>query len=181
MTTLQKIVTEAKKIRKAHPNKYAKWTDYVKEASKKYKAAPVKKKVGNYKLNKTEFDETRIPIKPRKKTEKKKKVYAVTRAHGGQFKKITRVGATHSDKGSHNTTIRVVSGMYKLSGVEPHKGKYFIDWTYNGVKQKKYYDKMPKDVYRGFNGIYYMMVLTDKGTTLTPLINAKTNKIIKRK
>lgn len=122
MTTLQKIVTEAKKIRKAHPKKYAKWTDYVKEASKKYKAAPVKKKVGNYKLNRTEFDETRIPIKPRKKTEKKKKVYAVTRAHGGQFKKITRVGATHSDKGSHNTTIRVVSGtrnMYTVrDGIE---------------------------------------------------------------
>lgn len=132
MTTLQKIVTEAKKIRKAHPNKYAKWTDYVKEASKKYKSAPVKKKVGNYKLNRTEFDETRIPIKPRKKTEKKKKVYAVTRAHGGQFKKITRVGATHTDKGSHNTTIRVVSGVeINRDLMQKLKMSMFADSHYN--------------------------------------------------
>jgi hypothetical protein len=41
MTTLQKIVKKAKEIRKAHPKKYAKWTDYVKAASKQIK--PVKK------------------------------------------------------------------------------------------------------------------------------------------
>jgi len=34
MTKLEKIVKEAQKLRKAHPKKYAKWTDYIKAASK---------------------------------------------------------------------------------------------------------------------------------------------------
>ena len=36
-STLTKIIAEAKRIRKAHPKMYAKWTDYVKAASKKIK------------------------------------------------------------------------------------------------------------------------------------------------
>jgi hypothetical protein len=46
MTTLEKIVKEAKTIKKNFPNKFAKWTDYIKEASKKFrsKTAPDKKK-----------------------------------------------------------------------------------------------------------------------------------------
>lgn len=34
MTKLEKIVKEAQKMRKAYPKKYAKWTDYIKAASK---------------------------------------------------------------------------------------------------------------------------------------------------
>lgn len=34
MTKLEKIIKEAQKMRKAHPKKYAKWTDYIKAASK---------------------------------------------------------------------------------------------------------------------------------------------------
>ena len=34
MTKLQQIVKEAQKIRKQYPNKYSKWTDYIKAASK---------------------------------------------------------------------------------------------------------------------------------------------------
>lgn len=49
MTTLEKIVKAAKAMKKAHPKKYAKWTDYVKAASRQVKpvkkAAP-KKKIG---------------------------------------------------------------------------------------------------------------------------------------
>jgi len=41
---LKKIIAEAKRIRKAHPKKFVKWTDYVKEASKKIKPA---KNIGN--------------------------------------------------------------------------------------------------------------------------------------
>jgi len=37
MTALQKIVKDAKALRAKHPNKFAKWTDYVKAASAKYK------------------------------------------------------------------------------------------------------------------------------------------------
>lgn len=42
MSTLKKIVSLAKKLKKEAPNKFAKWTDYIKEASKKIK--PVIKK-----------------------------------------------------------------------------------------------------------------------------------------
>lgn len=72
MTALQQIVKEAKRMRKLHPNKYAKWTDYVKAASKAIKK-PGKKVAG-----------TKAKPKPKP--------------------------ATHTDKGSHNVKIKVVSG-----------------------------------------------------------------------
>jgi len=57
MTTLEKIVKKAQALKKSYPKKYAKWTDYVKEASKEYKKSPdpvVKKKtkIGAIKKNK---------------------------------------------------------------------------------------------------------------------------------
>jgi hypothetical protein len=78
MTTLQKIITAAKKLKKQHPNKYSKWTDYVKAASKTVKTGT--KKVGAVK----------------KKTAAKKK---------------PTVRSSHTDKGSHNVKIKVVSGV----------------------------------------------------------------------
>ena len=48
MTTLQKIVKAAKAMKKAHPKKYAKWTDYVKAASRQIK--PVKKSAPKKKI-----------------------------------------------------------------------------------------------------------------------------------
>ena len=45
MTTLEKIVKEAKEIKKNYPKKFAKWTDYIKEASKKLKGSFTKKKI----------------------------------------------------------------------------------------------------------------------------------------
>jgi hypothetical protein len=46
MTTLEKIVKKAQALKKSYPKKFAKWTDYVKEASKKFRftTAPAKKK-----------------------------------------------------------------------------------------------------------------------------------------
>lgn len=54
MTTLEKIVKKAQDLRKKAPNKFAKWTDYVKEASKEFKSniAPVKKKIKMGKIKK---------------------------------------------------------------------------------------------------------------------------------
>jgi hypothetical protein len=58
MTTLQKIIKDAKSLRAKNPKKYSKWTDFVKEASKKYafktktvKKKAIKKKVGVLKPN----------------------------------------------------------------------------------------------------------------------------------
>jgi len=52
MTTLQKIIKDAKSLRAKSPKKYSKWTDYVKEASKKYasKTKTVKKKATKRKV-----------------------------------------------------------------------------------------------------------------------------------
>jgi len=52
MTTLQKIIKYAKSLRAKSPKKYSKWTDYVKEASKKYasKTKTVKKKATKRKV-----------------------------------------------------------------------------------------------------------------------------------
>jgi hypothetical protein len=46
MTTLEKIVKKAQALKKSYPNKFAKWTDYIKEASKKFisTTTPAKKK-----------------------------------------------------------------------------------------------------------------------------------------
>jgi hypothetical protein len=52
MTTLEKIVKEAKEIKKNYPKKFAKWTDYIKEASKKLKGSFTKKKTNIGKIKK---------------------------------------------------------------------------------------------------------------------------------
>ena len=46
MTTLEKIVKKAQALKKSYPKKFAKWTDYVKEASKEFRSTttPAKKK-----------------------------------------------------------------------------------------------------------------------------------------
>ena len=91
MTHLQKIIAEAKKMRKAHPKKFAKWTDYVSAASKKVK--PTKnKKIVDYHVNKSKFIEKRAATSPRKRPIKKAiKEFAVTRTTAGQFKKVKRI------------------------------------------------------------------------------------------
>jgi len=102
MTALQRIVKEAKRMRKLHPNKYAKWTDYVKAASKAIKKPG--KKVADVNVT--------------YRSAKKDADYIVERRQNGTFKGMMRVAgtkakpkpATHTDKGSHNVKIKVVSG-----------------------------------------------------------------------
>jgi hypothetical protein len=86
----------------------------------------------------------------------------------------------HKDTKSHNVNIRVVSGVKQLSGVPPHKAKYFIDFIYQGIERTEYFDKLPADRYKGMNGIIYVTRLTDYGTTLIPLTETKTNKPLKK-
>lgn len=135
MTHLQKIVAEAKKIRKAHPKKYAKWTDYIKAASKKIK--PVKK------------------------------IGAVKR-------KTTK--SQHKDTKSHNVNVKVVSG------IEPHKAKYYIKWTNElGYLETEYFDKYPKYYYWYMGKELTVMRPTNKGTAIIPVYSVKTNKIVTKK
>ena len=133
MTALKWITNEAKKLKKAYPKRFAKWTDYVAQASAIYAAkhkgkSPVgkKKKIGDYHINKADFAETHLITSPRKKTEKKKKSYAVYRNVDGTFKQIKRISgmkkkaqskvrSLHKDTHSHNVNIEVVSGMMSAS------------------------------------------------------------------
>lgn len=155
MTKLEKIIKEAQKMRKAHPKKYAKWTDYIKEASKS---------IAGYVGTKKTATTTTVNY-TRKVTAKKTKPATQAKLFGNK---------THKDTKSHNVNIRVVSG------VKPHKGKYYINYKYEGSEITKYFDKLPKNLYKASNGIMYLMVLTDDGTALTPLINAKTETVVKK-
>lgn len=160
MTKLQQIVKKAQQLRKQYPNKYSKWTDYIKEASKQIAGFEGVTRQGN---------KTTVKYSRAEKPAAKKKAPA---------KKAAPVKAVQK---SLFGVKKAVSGLTKISGTDPHKGKYFISYTHNGVKQIKYFEKIPKEIYRGFDGGYYIQVLSDKGTILTPFISTKTNKQIKRK
>jgi len=75
MTTLEKIVKKAQALKKSYPNKFAKWTDYVKEASKEFKNSQLsgKKKTKMKKKQtikktsaKKESDRVRAEVKSKK-------------------------------------------------------------------------------------------------------------------
>ena len=98
MTTLQLIIKKAKALRKAAPNKYSKWTDYVKAASATIK--PKKKATVSGVKKKTAVKKTAVKKTAVKKTAVKK----------AAPKKTTSI---HKDSKSHNVRINVVSGIGK--------------------------------------------------------------------
>jgi hypothetical protein len=68
MTALQNIIKEAKSIKKAYPNRFAKWTDYVKQASAIYASkhkgkSPVGKKKAVKKTAKKKLVKKKLTIK----------------------------------------------------------------------------------------------------------------------
>ena len=71
MTALQNIIKEAKKLRAKHPNKHAKWTDYVKEASKIHNKD---KKISGYVRTKRTGNVTDVVYSRAVKPTKKKKI-----------------------------------------------------------------------------------------------------------
>ena len=156
MTKLEKIVKEAKAMRKAYPKKYAKWTDYIKAASKKISG-----------LDSVERSGAKTTVNYSRKIATKKVAPKTTQAKLFGTK-------THKDTRSHNVNVKVVSG------VEPHKGKYFINYTHEGKRVTKYYALLPKNAYKGMDKVYYVMVLSDKGTTLAPLHSVKSGKVVKK-
>lgn len=165
MSTLTKIVSLAKKLKKEAPNKFAKWTDYVKEASKRIK--PVVKKAKKV---------------AKKVTKKAKKTY---KKHFGE---------THKDTNSHNVKLSIYSGtglrknentlsyakernkLSVVTGDKPHKSKYYITYTRNKNLVTEYFTKLPSDKYKGSDKINYLMRWTDAGTSLIPIYVTKTDK-----
>lgn len=87
MTKLQKIVNKAKALRKAQPKKYAKWTDYIKAASKSLSG----------------LDSVKKKAVPKKAVQAK--LFGVKKAAP------KKRPAAHKDTKSHNVNIRVVSGV----------------------------------------------------------------------
>ena len=64
--------------------------------------------------------------------------------------------------------------------------KYYIEYKEEkGSKKIEYFKKLPKGYYKGnygdTKGIYYIMRLTNKGTSLIPIRNFKTKEIVRRK
>ena len=93
MTKLEKIVKEAKAMRKAYPKKYAKWTDYIKAASKKISGLDSVKRSGS-----------KTTVNYSRKVATKKTAPKTTQAKLFGTK-------THKDTRSHNVNVRVVSGI----------------------------------------------------------------------
>jgi hypothetical protein len=103
MTALQTIIKEAKSIKKAYPNRFAKWTDYVKQASAIYASkhrgkSPVGKK------------------KAVKKTTKKKLVKKVGVVKKKVLKKAAPKKAAKKIK-KHTHYGKVKSHMRRVNGV----------------------------------------------------------------
>jgi hypothetical protein len=103
-------------------------------------------------------------------------------------KSMARASKIHKDTKSHNVNIRVMSGLKKISGI-PHKSMYFIEYTDgNGINKVEYFDKKPIGIYyaEGYQnkedkGKAYLTKLTNKGTSLIPLMVSKTNKQYKKR
>jgi hypothetical protein len=93
MTKLEKIVKEAKAIRKAYPKKYAKWQDYIKAASKKISGLDSVKRSGS---------KTTVSYSRKVATKKTAPKTTQAKLFGAKIHKDTR---------SHNVNVRVVSGV----------------------------------------------------------------------
>lgn len=119
MSALKWIVKEAKAIKKQYPKRFAKWTDYVAQASAIY----AKKHKGKSPVGKKKAVKKVATKKAIKKTATKKAVgkYVKTVRKGkvtDVIYKRKKIGAVkksattmHKDTKSHNVNIRVMSGI----------------------------------------------------------------------
>ena len=112
-STLQKIVAKAKQLKKQAPDKFAKWTDYVKEASKQIKpvikkAKKTAKKVIGYKKDRLAILKKTTPlIKKYMKNNNYSRKDAIKNANiDAGF-----LSGSHTDKNSHNVKLAIYSGV----------------------------------------------------------------------
>jgi len=123
MTALQTIIKEAKSIKKAYPNRFAKWTDYVKQASAIYASkhkgkSPVgknkavkktakKKLVKKVGVVKKKVLKKAAPKKSTKKVIKKHTHYGKVKAHIRRVNGVTTKSKTHTDKNKITANIQI--------------------------------------------------------------------------
>jgi hypothetical protein len=153
------------------------------------KKAP--KKIGNVTLKKANYhknDERYIIMndgkqhldgKPFFKTEAQEIAKALRKVKAKRKQRAKLSGEYHKDIKSHNTKINVFSGLTKING-QPNKAKFYIEYKKAGHNVIEYFEKLPKDKYKGSDRIIYVMRWTDTGTALIPLKNFKSNLIVKK-
>jgi len=123
MTALQWIVKEAKSIKKAYPNRFAKWTDYVKQASAIYaskhkgkspvgKKKAVKKTAKKKLVKKVGVVKKRVlkkaaPKKTVKKVLKKHTHWGKVKTHTRRVNGVTTKSKTHTDKNKITANIQI--------------------------------------------------------------------------
>ena len=126
MTALQWIVKEAKSIKKQFPKRFAKWTDYVAQASAIYsKKHGGKSPVGKKKVVKKKAAKKKVSgVKDSKELKKVLAKKGLKMPHGyktikrkrkisGVKKKAAPKSTYHKDTASHNVKISVMSGIVK--------------------------------------------------------------------
>lgn len=122
MTALQWIVKEAKSIKKQYPKRFAKWTDYVAQASAIYASKHKgKSPVGKKKAAKKTAKKKVSGVKDSKAVKTALAKKGLKMPHGYQtIKRKRKIGAVskkattmHKDTASHNVKISVMSGVVK--------------------------------------------------------------------
>jgi len=139
MTALQWIVKEAKKIKKEYPKRFAKWTEYVAQASAIY----AKKHKGKSPVGKKKAKVGAVKKKSAKKVAKKV-------AHKKTAKK-SPARSLHKDTKSHNVNIRVMSGIGSYDN--PERILYEIEYW------QKMLDKL-RNEYKSDKGKMYKSSIT---------------------
>jgi len=137
-STLKKITSEAKRIKKLHPNKHSKWTDYVKEASKKIKPVKSAKKISGYKKGKTNF----VEVGEKKKPGKNVRVIRRSKAgKKGTFRDFVSIDGIQSDMQKKLKSALDFKATF-LSNIEYAKKMMTVE------KDKKNYWKVELKIYR---------------------------------
>jgi hypothetical protein len=108
MTKLEKIVKAAKALRKKYPNKYSKWTDYIKAASKQVAGFEGVSRKGD---KTTVHYSKKSPATKKKAAPKKATQSTLFGVKKAAPKKKAPARSSHKDTKSHNVNIRVVSGI----------------------------------------------------------------------
>ena len=135
MTALQWIVKEAKSIKKQFPKRFAKWTDYVAQASAIYaKKHKGKSPVGKKKAVKKKTAKKKVSgVKDSKEIKKVLAKKGLKMPHGyktikrkrkisGVKKKAASKSTYHKDTASHNVKISVMSGI-KIGNLPSYKDR----------------------------------------------------------
>lgn len=142
MTALQNIIKEAKSLRKKFPKRFAKWTDYVKQASAIYASkhkgkSPVgKKKIVKKKITIKKVVKKRISKKPSEKVILKK-VHAAKTTSKNLFNKLDKL-----DEAQHAHMSKKIGSVNQMALKSYEE---ILTKILKANQAIRYYDLMSKD------------------------------------